>query len=196
MRAIAMNAGGLWRRAGKLPIPLILGVAVIAGGGGFAATKIISKPPADAEKATDGKTESDEDGGEAQEKKLGPAETVDLGEFLVNIADSKGEMRYLKTNMSLIVQLIEYEEDENAGGAEHGGGHDSAGGKDDAPQLPPNEHRLAQDAVVSVLASQKFDDLQADDGRAKLKSALLAKLDERLENYKVTEILLTSFVMQ
>lgn len=196
MRAITMITGGLWRRAGKLPIPLILGVAVLAGGGGFAATKIINKPPADAEKAKDGETGSEEDGSEAQNEKLGPAETVDLGEFLVNISDGAGEMRYVKTNMSLIVQLIEHEEDKSGGGGGHGGEHGSAGGKDDAPQLPPDEHRIAQDAVVSVLASEKFDKLQADDGREKLKSALLTKLDERLETYKVTEVLLTSFVMQ
>ena len=135
-------------------------------------------------------------GSEEREEKLGPAETLDLGEFLVNICDGEGGMRYVKTNMSLIVQLIEHEEEEEDGGGGHGGGHGGGGGKDEAPQLPPNEHRLAQDAVVSVLAGQKFEDLKADDGREKLKAALLIKLDERLENYKVTEVLFTSFVMQ
>ncbi len=192
MRVAAMNAGGLWRRAGKLPIPIIVGVAVLAAGGTVAATKIMSKPPAAEDEAKNEEAESQE-----HEEKLGPAETVDLGEFLVNICDGAGEMRYVKTNMSLIVQLIEHEEDEEGGGGGgHGGGHGGGGGKDEEMQLPATEHRLAQDAVVAVLAGQQFDKLKADDGREKLKSALLAKLDERLENYKVSEVLLTSFVMQ
>jgi len=182
-----MTAGGRWRRAGKLPIKLIL-LVLIVGGGAFAATKMMKKAPAAEEEAKAG-----EIGSGAQEDTLGPAETVDLGEFLVNISDSGGGMRYVKTEISLIVQLIEHEDDDENGG---GGGHGSGGGKDDEMQLPSDEHRLAQDAVIAVLASQKFQKLQADDGREQLKSALLAKLDERLEYYKVSEVLLTSFVMQ
>ena len=187
MRATAMTAGGRWRRAGKLPIKLIL-LVLIVGGGAFAATRMMKKAPAAEEEAKAG-----EIGSGAQEDTLGPAETVDLGEFLVNISDSGGGMRYVKTEISLIVQLIEHEDDDENGG---GGGHGSGGGKDDEMQLPSDEHRLAQDAVIAVLASQKFEKLQADDGREQLKSALLAKLDERLEYYKVSEVLLTSFVMQ
>ncbi len=190
MRAIAIAAGRRWRRAGKLPIPLVVGVAVLAAVGTFVGTSMMKKAPATEEEAKDGEGGSEEGG---SEEKLGPAETVDLGEFLVNISDGAGEMRYVKTNMSLIVQLIESEEEDGGGG---GGGHGGGGGKKEEPQLPPAEHRLAQDAVVSVLAGQQFEKLTADNGREKLKSALLAKLDERLESYKVSEVLLTSFVMQ
>jgi len=185
MRAMAMTAGGPWRRSGKLPIKLILLVLVV-GGGAFAAIQVMKKAPAAEEEASGEKVGSEE------EEKLGPAETVDLGEFLVNISDSGGGMRYVKTEISLIVQFIEHEEDEDGGG----GGHGSGGSKDDEMQLPSDEHRLAQDAVIAVLASQKFEKLQADDGREQLKSALLTKLDERLEHYKVSEVLFTSFVMQ
>ena len=91
MRATAMTAGGRWRRAGKLPIKLIL-LVLIVGGGAFAAARMMKKAPAAEEEAKAG-----EIGSGAQEDTLGPAETVDLGEFLVNISDRGGGMRYVKT---------------------------------------------------------------------------------------------------
>ncbi len=168
-------------RLGKLSVVVIIAIAVVAAGGTFAFVKMRSKSEAAETDATGEVTEE-----AAAEENLGPEETVDLGEFLVNIADDGGAMRYLKTQISLVVQAREHEE--------AGGGH--GGGGKDGPQLPPAEHRIARDAVVSALCSQKFETLREDEGWSDLRDLLRSALTERLESFQVTEVLITDLVMQ
>lgn len=170
------------RQAGRAPILLIVAVALAAAGGTFAVTQFAGKEGGSGAKSEPG------DG----KRTLGPAETVDLGEFLVNVTDTGQALRYVKAEVSLVVQLIGAETEEAAAGSGHGGGAK----KEEGRQLPPDDHRLARDAVIRVVCAHSFEDLVKANGREKLRAALRNELDRALETYRVNEVLITSFVMQ
>jgi flagellar basal body-associated protein FliL len=104
--------------------------------------------------------------------------TVDLGEFLVNLAD-KGESRYLKTEI-----VIEVSGAGRLGAGRHGGE-----GSD--PSLA-----RARDAALSVLCSHTYDDLMGEQGRDLLREELAARIAQELPGSTVHEVLFSSFVMQ
>jgi flagellar basal body-associated protein FliL len=171
------------RRAGKAILVLILGAALLVAGGAWA---FMHFRGAAAGAEGDGQGEQ-----EAQQETLGPEETLDLGEFLVNVLDKSNALRYLKAKVSVVVQGIESDEAQPEAEAGHGGG-----AKGEGPQLPPDEHRLARDAVVQVLSSQRFEELRDDQDKQRLRKLLLQRLDQALDTYRVNQVLITDFVMQ
>ncbi len=165
---------------GVIPVVVLLAL----GAGGFFAWSKLS--------ASDG--ESEQTGAEAEdeapEKKPELAtETLSLGEFLVNPRTSDGSLRYLQTEISVVVVAEREEGEEESGG--HGGGE-----ADEEAELPPASHRYARDVAIEVLASQSFERLRDASDRTKLKATLQQKLDAALEDYQVRDVLFTAFVMQ
>ena len=175
------------RRAGKLILVLAIGGALIAAGGAFAFMHLRGSH-ADAEEAGEGDHKPRE---ETQAETLGPEQTLDLGEFLVNVLDANDALRYLKAKVSVVVQKRSTSEDAPKAKPEH-----TVKPEDGGPQLPPDEHRLARDAVVEVLSSQRFEDLRDDQGKQHLRKLLQQRLDKALTTYHVNKVLITDFVMQ
>jgi len=174
------------RRAGRTILVLILGAALLLAGGAWAFMHFRGAAAGAEGAEGDGQGEQ-----EAQQETLGPEETLDLGEFLVNVLDKSNALRYLKAKVSVVVQRIESDEAQPEAEAGHGGG-----AKGEGPQLPPDEHRLARDAVVQVLSSQRFEELRDDQDKQRLRKLLLQRLDQALDTYHVKQVLITDFVMQ
>ena len=120
-------------------------------------------------------------------------ETLSLGEFLVNLRSADSTLRYLQTEVSIVVLAPEGagEEESDAGG--HG---EASGAAEETVELPPSSQRYARDITIEVLSSQSFEHLRDEADRAKLKTTLREKLDAALEDYEVQDVLFTAFVMQ
>lgn len=172
MRRIAISGSVLT----KLIILLAL-TGMILGGGLFAWSRARSTPGPGAT------------GRESAEAAPAPAQTVELGEFLVNLRSADGALRYLQTEVSLVV----VPEDAGATGAP-GRGHGA--GDEREPELSPTGQRYARDAVVEALSSQSFETLRGQTDRGELKAVLRRRVDEALEDYEVLDVLFTAFVMQ
>jgi len=104
-----------------------------------------------------------------------PTATLPLGEFVVNLAD-KDELRYLKTTIVLGV----------TGKVPSAGGHGGEGGPSPA----------VRDAVISVLSSKRFGELNTPEGKEKLKKDLIAAVNSRLHECKAVEVYFSDFAMQ
>ncbi|MFW5866284.1 MAG: flagellar basal body-associated FliL family protein [Armatimonadota bacterium] len=164
-------------------IVLIMLVLLLGGGGLFAWSKLRA-----ADEGEDDRKQV------AEEAVTAPAtETLALGEFLVNLRTTDGSLRYLQTEISIVVAAPEGEEQGAADG--HGGGHGEAKA-DDAPELPPASHRYARDVAIEVLSSQSFEHLRNQADRSKLKATLQQRLDAALGSHDVQDVLFTAFVMQ
>jgi len=169
-------------RSGKLRIKLIIILLVLLGGGAYGGMRFMGMGGEAKEQAE----ETGEEQEQAEEPESeGPPQTASLGEFLVNIRSGDGQLRYLKAEVSLVVH----------GQADKGKkkGHGSEGSE---VQLPAASHRYARDVTIAVLANQQFETLRAAEGKRKLKAVLQQKLDSVLEDYRVSDILFTAFVMQ
>lgn len=171
------------RQGAGLKLIIIAMAAVLLGGGSFFAwSKLRGADDADRVNS----------GGEQNVVEASPqTETLPLGEFLVNLRSSDGSLRYLQTEVSIVV--IAPGEDGRSVKAGHGGhGHDH----DQEPSLPPASHRYARDVAISALSSQSFEALRDDPDRGKLKAMLQQELDDALRSYQVLDVLFTAFVMQ
>jgi flagellar protein FliL len=144
---------------GRLPIRLVIIVALVVLIGGTSAFVLKSR------------------GGhsKAKEEIKGPVVSMQLGEFLVNLADA-GQMRYLKANIVIEVQ----------GEVPSSGGEGESGGTD--PKI--------RDAVIQVLSSKRMGDLAGAEGKEKLKKDIMAAISERMEKAKVVEVYFNEFAMQ
>jgi flagellar basal body-associated protein FliL len=172
-------------RSGKLPIKLIIILLVLVGGGAFAAMRLMGNGQAEAQ---DGSAEAASEKGEETEKAEteSPAQTVSLGEFLVNIRSNDGQLRYLKAEVCLVAHAMVAEKPKKR----HGGSEQPEA------ELPCASHRYARDVTIAVLSNQQFDNLRSAEGRQKLKAVLQQKLDSALRDYRVSDVLFTAFVMQ
>ncbi len=119
--------------------------------------------------------------------KIVPTQTLELGEFLVNLQSDDDTLRYLQTEISLVVEVPE----DDPGG--DGVGHAEM---DTPAELPPASHRYARDVAIEVLSSQDFEKLRREPDRAQLKALLQQHIDDALEDYRVVDVLFTAFVMQ
>lgn len=110
-----------------------------------------------------------------------PTSEMKLGEFIVNLADTN-EIRYLKTNIVLEVE----------GAKPAGGGHGGHGGGGDA-----TDPRV-RDAIIQVMSSKRFTELQSPEGKEKLKEQIAEAVNERKkeEHIKVVEVFFNEFAMQ
>lgn len=123
------------------------------------------------------KTEGDGEGAEIEHTTVIP-----LGDFLVNLA-SGTNVRYLRAEVAMV--LVGLPEKKKGG---HGGGK--------GPAIPEGDVTLARDRVVAALSAGDFEALRSAAGKEKLKGLVLKKLAEALPQYKISEVLFTSFVMQ
>lgn len=104
-----------------------------------------------------------------------PTATLNLGEFVVNLAD-KDELRYLKTTIVLAV----------SGEVPSAGGHGGESGPSPA----------VRDAVIAVLSSKRFGELNTPEGKVKLKKELISAVNDRLEGCKAVDVYFNDFAMQ
>ncbi|NLO06866.1 MAG: hypothetical protein GX131_13660 [candidate division WS1 bacterium] len=170
------------RRGSKLlTLTVFVMALVMLGGGVFAWTHL---------RGSGGPT-----AGNAAEKAAGVAEATDtysLGAFLVNLGSADGTLRYLQAEISIVASGGAKAEATSAEG-----GHGADGGQaEEEPQLPAATQRYARDVAIEVLSAQSFEGLRAQGDRSKLKGVLQEELDAALEDYTVSEVLFTAFVMQ
>lgn len=173
-------------RSGRKIVVLSVALGAILGalGLGVAMGPKLLKPKSD-EKTQGAAAKAAKPAGE----KTAEAEqvVVPLGEFLVNL-DDEAQVRYLRAELA--VQMAKPEEKKKSGGH---GGH---GGGEAKTELPAADLAVARDRVVTVLSSAAFAELRSGAGRDKLKARLLARLQEALPQHHISEVLVTSFVMQ
>ncbi len=115
--------------------------------------------------------------GKSKEHVKLPTAEMPLGEFIVNLADT-GEIRYLKAN---VILEVEGEVPAAEGEGKEGGGD---------PRV--------RDAVIQIMSSKHFSELQASEGREKLKEDIIHAVNERLEEKKIkaVEVFFSEFAMQ
>ncbi|MGI5817252.1 MAG: flagellar basal body-associated FliL family protein [Armatimonadota bacterium] len=178
MRLIGPRAG-----VGALKLIALMLAAVMLGGGGFLAWSKLRA-------ATGGEAKSAEASRNEEGSSATATETLSLGEFLVNLRSSDGTLRYLQTEISIVVVA---EHGDGGGGGGHGDAEDRADG---TRELPPASHRYARDVAIEVLSSHSFEGLRDQEDRSKLKATLQQRLDAALETHTVHDVLFTAFVMQ
>jgi flagellar basal body-associated protein FliL len=163
-----------------LKVIVLVMALLLLGGGGFLTWSKLRAADDGAEQATE---ESGEEAAHAATR------TLPLGEFLVNLRSSDGTLRYLQTEIAVVVDAPQ---EHSADSGDHGHG----GPDDEEPQLPPASHRYARDVAIEVLSSQSFDRLREQSDRTRLKATLQQKLDAALQSHEVRDVLFTAFVMQ
>ena len=138
------------------------------------------------------KGETKQGEGKGKEGEHGEAVYVSMGAFLVNIV-SQGELRYLRTEVTLAVKLPPEPK-----GKKKEGGHGGHGGgaKDEGPKLPPADDAIARDVIVRVLSVQSFDELRQGDRFGLLSKQLLEALRQNVETCQIEKVLFTSITMQ
>lgn len=109
---------------------------------------------------------------EKKEKTL-PEHTVELDEFVVNLADGS---HYAKVTLAIGIE-------KPLGGGE--------GGK-----LQPKLLAPIRDAIITVLSSKSMKQLVSGEGKEKLKKELKEKLNELLGDEVVKEVYFTSLTLQ
>jgi len=111
---------------------------------------------------------------EQKEEKTLPEHTIELDEFVVNLADGT---HYAKVSIALgLEKPLE------------GGGE---GGKLDVKILAP-----VRDTVITVLSSKSMEQLVSKEGKTKLKEELKKQLNELLGKEVVKEVYFTSLTLQ
>lgn len=153
----------------KFPIKLliILMVAVIAGGGGyFAYTKYLSAKTEPEKVTNEAATEASET---AAKDAFGPI--YHMAPFIVNLADGDGR-RYLKTTIEL-----EMAEDEIRVEVDK--------------RLP-----MLRDAILILLSSKTFEEINDIQGKMTLRQEMESKLDSLISPGAVRRVYFTEFVVQ
>lgn len=107
----------------------------------------------------------------------GPKSMVSIGEMVVNLADT-GEIRFVKADIVLEV----------CGKMEASGGEGE--GADAGAKAP------LRDAIISVLSSKRFADINQPGGKDALKNEIMAGCNKRLEGCKITNVYFNQFAMQ
>ncbi|MER3475089.1 MAG: hypothetical protein C4335_13955 [Armatimonadota bacterium] len=113
---------------------------------------------------------------EKKEEKTLPEHTVELDEFVVNLADGS---HYAKVTIALGLEKPLGE----------GGGHE--GGKMDTKLLAP-----IRDTVITVLSSKSMSQLVSSEGKEKLKEEMKERLNKLLGDEVVKEVYFTSLTLQ
>ncbi|MEO5345169.1 MAG: flagellar basal body-associated FliL family protein [Magnetococcus sp. YQC-9] len=179
----------------KIILPLVA-LLVGVGGGYFIGSSMGSKQVAEAEKL--------EPTPEQKAKK--PGEMVGamfkLDPFVVNLNETKGN-RYLKTTIQLEMDDGgkkadgKGEKKEGGGGGGHGGGGESKeAAKSPLEQELERRKPQLQDLILALLTSKSSRDLQALEGKFRLREELLVRINTVLLNGSITQVYFTEFVIQ
>ena len=172
-------------KGGKLKLILIVVLAVLIGAGGtFAAQKFLGGSDSTAEDAPKSEEttapETIPAGGESgpDAQTAAPAETEAVGPqhiefkpFIVNLNDGGGK-RYLKLTMSVEV-------DSEALGLEINS------------KMP-----MFRDTILLLLSSLSYDDISTLDGKLRLRSQMLNRINTQLTSGKIKNIYFAEFVVQ
>lgn len=119
---------------------------------------------------------------------------LDLGDFILNLADTTGR-RYLKVGVAMELSKTE-EEIKNASEVKPSGGH----GHEAAPAADPNAVIIAEmerykpairDAVISVLSNKTSDELSSPTGKEIAKEEILEMVNNIFEGQR--EVMRVSF---
>jgi flagellar FliL protein len=168
-------------KKGKSKLIIILVVAlVVVGGGGFAAYKFLLSGPEEPPAVTvgeeggpmaEGGEESTEMGDAPAGGETKGAAIYPLDPFIVNLADPVGN-RYLKVKVAL--QL------------------------DNEPLQAEVERKIApiRDGFLLLLSSKNLAQINTTEGKLKLRSELLHRVNQVLKKGRVTTIYFTEFVVQ
>ncbi len=176
----SLEEGGEEKKKKGLPLKLIIialgGVLILGGGGYFGYKFFLAKPkkPAVAEESQGGpvKEAEAEKAPEAEKKKAPPSGVVyPLDPFIVNLADPVGN-RYLKVRLALDLGKGEIQPEVEA----------------KIPQL--------RDAILLLLSSKTFGEINTVEGKLKLRSELLHRINQNLTTGRVTTLYFTEFVVQ
>ena len=176
------------RRSGKKLVLLALVVVAVIGivtAGVALGPRLLAQRGKAATKGQPTAGQAQADKATEKEGKEKEAAVVALGDFLVNLRSQTG-LRYLRTEVSVSLSGL--------GKEGKGGGHGEGAAKKSV--LTEGEVAVARDRVVAVLSASTFEQLRTPEGRTGLKQQLQANLQQALSKYQVTEVLLTSFVMQ
>ena len=171
--------GGEGKKKGKGKLIIILVVALlILGGGGFAAYKFLFSSPeepavsANAEGGPEGTAQGTEGQaqGEGQAEEAG-TQVYPLDPFIVNLADPVGN-RYLKVKVALQLDsaLLQAEVETKI------------------PQI--------RDGFLILLSSKSLSQINTTEGKLKLRSELLHRVNQVLKKGRVTTLYFTEFVVQ
>lgn len=143
-------------------------VILIAGAGGFFGWKMLAGKGAEEKKAEETTHGESEKGGLKEEKVIYPLEP-----FIVNLIDESGSgKRYLKAAIELEV----------------------AG--ETGKKKVESRKTVVKDAVLMLLSSRSFDEINSVEGKQELKNALLAQINQALGENTVLKIYFVEFVVQ
>ena len=153
---------------------ILIGLAVLGGGGYFAYTKFVQEKPAEEEVTEEGK-EGEKKTGEKKPEEV--EEDVALGvmfpmdSFLVNLAGSGGK-RFLKVTVSLELSSPEVHF-----------------------ELKENIQKIT-DSVLVLLSSKTFEDVYPVQGKFKLKDEITVRVNRFLVLGHVKDAYFTEFIIQ
>ena len=120
---------------------------------------------------------------------------VDLGDFVLNLADSNSR-RYLKTNVALEISQSEQEAEPKPEAKKSGHGH-GGGEEEAAPQQSDLEKRLTEykpairDAIITTLSSKTVAELSTVAGKELAKEQIMSAVNGILAGQN--EVLRVSF---
>ena len=170
--------GGEEKKKGKGKLIIILVAALLVlGGGGFAAYKFLfSSPdkPAVSEDAEGGPTVAGEEsqaGGEGSAAEGEGKQIYPLDPFIVNLSDPVGN-RYLKVKVALQLDSALLQAEVEA----------------KIPQI--------RDGFLLLLSSKSHSQINTTEGKLKLRSELLHRVNQALKKGRVTTLYFTEFVVQ
>ncbi len=155
----------------KLVIILVAALVVVGGGGFFAYKMFFSAPEEPAVTETAGE---EQQGAEAPKEGTADEAGVTvypLDPFIVNLADPAGN-RYLKVKMAL-----DLESKELASEVER--------------KIP-----LLRDSILLLLSSKSFGEISTIEGKLKLRSELIHRINQVLTSGRVSTLYFTEFVVQ
>lgn len=165
------------RSRGGIKLTLVLFAAVVLAAGASYALLGRGGSANDKHSKTEKKKDKKKDSEHAEDITY-----IKLGAFLVNLASSN-DLRYLRTEVTLGVQVLKPPKK---------GGH----GGDEEPELPPATDARIRDTIVRILSRQSFDKVRAHGPDEELKKAIIKELSGTVKDCKVVTVLFTSFVMQ
>ncbi|MBF0214527.1 MAG: flagellar basal body-associated FliL family protein [Magnetococcales bacterium] len=180
------GGGGLM----KIILPVVA-LLLGAGGGYFMGSSMGSKQVVEAEKLEP----------TPEQKARKPEEMVGvmfkLDPFVVNLNEPKGN-RYLKTTIQLEMDDGGKKGDAGKGGEkkEEQGKEGAAAGKSPLEQELERRKPQLQDVILALLTSKSSRELQALEGKFRLREELLARINALLVNGSITRVYFTEFVIQ
>ena len=147
-------------------IGIIVGLAVLGGGGYYAYTNFFQEKPVE-EKPAEGEEAKEEE----VEEDLNVGVMFALDPFVVNLAGSEGK-RFLKVTISLELSTPEVH-----------------------VEIKENIHKVT-DSILVLLSSKAFEDVYSIQGKFKLKDEITTRVNRFLVVGHVKDAYFTEFIIQ